>query len=139
MVMRILLKKRSSDGIEYGLIYGVITIIALIAARFLPIGSMLFPCPFFAITGIPCPTCGTTRSILHLSSGHILSALGMNPLMTLLVFFLLLWFIFSIISIAMSLPRPWIVLSPTEGTVVRILIVLLLLLNWAYLIIHLKP
>jgi hypothetical protein len=31
-------------------------------------------------TGIPCPSCGTTRSVLELLDGHVGSALFINPL-----------------------------------------------------------
>ncbi len=37
-------------------------------------------CLFKHITGIPCPSCGTTSSILVLFQGELLAALSMNPL-----------------------------------------------------------
>jgi hypothetical protein len=36
-------------------------------------------CPFRNITGIPCPSCGTTRAIRLILNGEFLSALRMNP------------------------------------------------------------
>lgn len=39
-----------------------------------------FPCPFHAITGLPCLTCGGTRAISHLVDGEFGAALEMNPL-----------------------------------------------------------
>ena len=35
-------------------------------------------CPFLAVTGVPCPSCGATRAALHLLSGDLPSALAMN-------------------------------------------------------------
>ncbi len=32
------------------------------------------------VTGIPCPSCGSTRSVLHLAQGHFQEALQNNPL-----------------------------------------------------------
>ncbi len=36
-------------------------------------------CLIKAITGIPCPSCGTTRSVLALSRGEILNSVMLNP------------------------------------------------------------
>lgn len=37
-------------------------------------------CPFKLVTGYPCPSCGTTRSISALLHGNILEAFMINPL-----------------------------------------------------------
>ena len=42
--------------------------------------NTLTVCLFKAVTGIPCPSCGITRSILLFISGDFQSALLMNPL-----------------------------------------------------------
>ena len=34
-----------------------------------------WPCPFLAITGLPCPGCGLTRSVLALMHGHAADSL----------------------------------------------------------------
>ena len=49
----------------------------------LVIAPLLPGCPFNAITGIPCPSCGTTRAALALLHGHPFHALVLNPLATL--------------------------------------------------------
>ena len=36
-------------------------------------------CLFKALTGVPCPGCGVTRSILALASGHFAEAWRANP------------------------------------------------------------
>ncbi|MGA9406545.1 MAG: DUF2752 domain-containing protein [Bacteroidota bacterium] len=36
-------------------------------------------CLFKEITGLPCPSCGTTRSLLLLMGGHFHESLMMNP------------------------------------------------------------
>ncbi len=49
---------------------------------FNPSTSGLFPtCPFLAFTGCYCPGCGSLRAIHQLARGHLLIALGLNPLM----------------------------------------------------------
>ena len=39
------------------------------------------PCLFRRVTGVPCPSCGTTRGVLSLIDGRALDALALNPLM----------------------------------------------------------
>ena len=53
-----------------------------IAARAL---SVPVPCPLLATTGVPCPGCGMTRLADGLAHGHLLDALGTDPLGVLLV------------------------------------------------------
>ena len=36
-------------------------------------------CLFKKVTTVPCPSCGTTRSVMQLSHGNFLSAILMNP------------------------------------------------------------
>ncbi len=37
-------------------------------------------CLIKSISGVPCPSCGTTRSILELLDGHFITALQWNPM-----------------------------------------------------------
>ena len=37
-------------------------------------------CLFKQITTIPCPSCGTTRSVIALTNGNFSEAIGINPL-----------------------------------------------------------
>jgi hypothetical protein len=53
-------------------------------------------CLFKSVTGIPCPSCGITRSVLSLFQGDVLNALWINPLgilATLLLFGIPIWII----------------------------------------------
>lgn len=39
------------------------------------------PCPFYALTGLFCPGCGSARALHQLLHGNFLAALDFNPLM----------------------------------------------------------
>lgn len=41
-------------------------------------------CPVLAVTGLPCPSCGGTRAVLHLAAGDVGAAVASNPGVTLL-------------------------------------------------------
>lgn len=53
------------------------------------------PCPFFEITGLHCPVCGTTRALLALVEGDVMTALHNNVLfvaaLPFVVYALLVW------------------------------------------------
>ena len=44
-------------------------------------GSLLPPCPFYALTGIWCPGCGSTRCLHALVHLDLPGAMAMNPLL----------------------------------------------------------
>ena len=56
--MRISLRKKRSGEIEFGIIFGSLALIALVAARYLPLMDVMPSCLFKEFTGFPCPTRG---------------------------------------------------------------------------------
>jgi hypothetical protein len=132
--MRVAFKKRSAGRIEFGILYGSIALLVLCAARFLPILSIAPPCTFKGITGIPCPTCGSTRSAVFLSQGDVASALSMNPLTALGLTAAVLYFFYSVVTLIFDLPRISFLLRESEKQMVRVAAIMLLLLQWVYLI-----
>lgn len=130
------LKKISPIENNYELIFGVlvipITTLFYIALSHLP--PQLIPiCRFHAITGLPCPTCGATRAMQLLSTGNIIQALLMQPLITT---FAILSAIYSLYSFIVTLGhRPRIrPINVTKKDKKYILITTtLIILNWVYL------
>ena len=131
--MRISLRDKSPAEIEFGIIYGSIAVIALVAARYLPITDMLPDCAFKAFTGIPCPTCGTTRSLMHLAHGDLRGSLLMNPVFALVMVLALLWFLYNSIVLLFNASRLSLSLTSTESNFVRFITLSAMLLNWSYL------
>ena len=93
-------------------------------------------CLFKRITGIPCPSCGSTRSVLSLLNGDILAAMYLNPFGLLLVTVLVvspIWLIYDIWLKKDSLLR---VYNQTELILKRkwvaLPIFLLIVLNWIW-------
>ncbi|MBI5778061.1 MAG: DUF2752 domain-containing protein [Planctomycetes bacterium] len=142
----------------YGLIYAGIAVILLVAMLIVPkqlvfrsnhqatklpllqqpISLNMFTCTFKKITGLPCATCGGTRSTFYLSHLQLKQSLLINPMVFLGFVGLLTWGIISLISIAFYKSKAMTLLLPGK----RLLIILLvggLLVNWAYLIFISKP
>ena len=134
--MRLSLHKKTPDRIEFGIIYGGIALMIVAAGRFLPVLSLAPDCVFRGLTGVPCPSCGATRSMVHLSHGLVLSAFAMNPLTTLCLISAVAWFSASIVSAVLDLPRIGIILTTAEKQIVRAGAVILLFAQWAYLVIR---
>jgi hypothetical protein len=62
---------------------GGVTAVTLLAAMLVPLdwvqdGPLL--CPFRLLTGLPCPGCGMTRSVVALAHGDLQSSLFYHPL-----------------------------------------------------------
>ncbi|MEK7310102.1 MAG: DUF2752 domain-containing protein [Planctomycetota bacterium] len=103
-----------------------------------PIAFNIFTCTFKKITGIPCATCGGTRSTFYLSHLQFKQSLLMNPMVFLGFIGLVMWGIISLINIAFYKSKTISLAMPGK----RLLIILLvggLLINWAYLIFISKP
>lgn len=128
------LAKRQQGGIEFGIIYGLMVMLALAAARLLPLAGFMPGCAFRALTGFPCPTCGTTRSLVHLSHARLLPSLAMNPLASMTLIVLILAFFYYAITLLFDFRRLRVSLSGPEKDRIRIIAVAIVLLNWLYLL-----
>ncbi|MDR1114959.1 MAG: DUF2752 domain-containing protein [Tannerella sp.] len=75
---------------------GIILMIAVIAMIYLyshfdPTDYAFFPkCPVYTLTGYECPGCGSQRAFYNLFQGNFLTAFRYNPLMFILVPYILL-------------------------------------------------
>jgi hypothetical protein len=135
--MRLFFKKRTKGQIEFGIIYGGIALFALCTAHFFPVLTFLPSCVFSNLTGLPCPTCGSTRSIVHLAHGDIAASIAMNPLIALCFMAAALYFFYSLVTLLFDTPRMNMKVTDKEGNRVRTGVVLLVLVNWLYLVFHL--
>lgn len=98
-------------------------------------GRPLPPCTFHAVTGWPCPTCGTTRATLKLLQGDLLSAFALNPLYFLGLVALVIFNVYAVVVLTARLPRLRLgTLPPGSGQLLRWGAIALILVNWAWLI-----
>lgn len=110
--------------------------VALACLALLPFASQLAPglsaCPIKSHTGWPCPSCGSTRAMLALGELDPMTALGLNPM----VVFAFLAFVVGGVGAAVwaLLGRPLPGLPARLPVPVRALVVVMLVLNWLYLV-----
>lgn len=93
-------------------------------------------CLFKRLTGIPCPSCGSTRSVLSLLKGDFIGALISNPFGLIILSILILaplWILYDIVLQKDSLLQ---VYNRTEIFLRRkwiaIPLILLVILNWIW-------
>ena len=134
--MNLAWRARGAGELDYGLIYGTIAILALVAVRFLPLSGFLPPCAFRAMTGFPCPACGSTRALAWLAQGDFAASMSINPLFFLLIIASIGAFVVNGILRLCRLPMPSMDLTAFEADCIRAAAVLVALANWAFLAAH---
>jgi len=107
---------------------------AVVAAVWLRLGLPQPVCHFRQWTGVPCPTCGSSRMVEALIGGDLFEALRWNPVALLTLGLLASWAIASTVRHLLGLPRLQPVLESWERTSLLISVVALIAAGWAYLI-----
>lgn len=136
--MRLVWRPRLAHESDPELIWLAVTGAALVGAAAWFALALPWPkCPFLAVTGLPCLTCGATRSTIAFLHGDFLLALRWNPLAFAAVCAVIAFDLYAAIVLVSRRPRLRIVdWSVTEKKVVRIAVICLLALNWIYLLAH---
>jgi hypothetical protein len=92
-------------------------------------------CVFLEVTGHPCVTCGATRSAIAFFHADFWSAWKWNPLVFLFLSGLSIFDAYAFAVVVIRAPRLRVVqFTPAQKIVLRFLAVILLLLNWIYLL-----
>lgn len=92
-------------------------------------------CGFKVLTGLPCPTCGSTRACLALVRGDLAAAFASNPLFVLAGAGALVYLLYAASVLAGRLPRCRPLVTPADVFAARVASMALVGVNWAYLIV----
>jgi hypothetical protein len=134
-----LTRRRLAPGeIDHELIWLTVSIGSLATAvTWLGLGLPWPQCAFHNLTGLPCLTCGMTRSTIQFFHGHFLAALFWNPLVFAALCGLSIFDLYAFAVLVIRAPRLRLAnFSSTEKNVIRAAVAILLALNWIYLLVH---
>jgi hypothetical protein len=127
------LRAASREERQLAWLWGAVAACLLLLRPFwLALAPFAPACPFRAITGIPCPTCGTTHAALALLNGRLGEALAINPLATAAGLAFLLGGLLAPAWVTLRLPVPEVPV-PLPGWA-RIAIIAVVLAGWGYLV-----
>jgi hypothetical protein len=125
---------RAQERPPLGLLFAGAGIVAGAAVLLLRLDRLPFVfCVFKQLTGLPCPTCGGTRAVGRLAALDVHGAFVMNPLAVALAVTVALWAVSDLVL----LPRRQslrLEIRPDLATPARVTVVLVALMNWAYLV-----
>jgi len=136
--MQLRAQRLASGEIDHELIWLSISLVSLgLAAVWLTVGLPWPRCAFHEMTGLPCVTCGMTRCGIQFFHGRFLDALKWNPLVFTALCGLTAFDLYAFAMLATRGPRLRISFYTQTGrTFVRIAVILALVLNWIYLLMH---
>jgi Protein of unknown function (DUF2752) len=129
------LRFHAAPGAPLGAIFGGIGVAAAGTVWLLGLDHLPFTfCVFKGLTGLPCPTCGSTRALARLFGLDLAGAVAMNPFVTLVAVVMAAW---ALADLAL-LPRRRslkVEVSPRLGGWLRAAALVAFFLNWVYLLV----
>ena len=117
-----------------GAIFGAAFVLAGAAVAVLHLDRLpIVLCAFKGLTGLPCPTCGSTRALGRLALFDLAGAVRMNPLATLVFALVAAW---ALVDLALLPWRRALSLEVDRQLAwrLRIAALVLFLANWVYLL-----
>ena len=130
--------EKSHPKSQIHIAWGVLVVLGIaMAGVFQGLGPYLPPCIFKSLTGVPCLTCGGTHCVVSLSRFDMMTSFMYNPLIFMGLIGLLLFSLLILMGLLFRY-RLVIELALSEKRALRFSIIVLVLLDWAYLILRAK-
>jgi Protein of unknown function (DUF2752) len=98
----------------------------------IPAAHLLPPCLWHVWTGVPCPSCGTTRALVRLLRFDLPGAIAMNPLATASAVAFFLGGVVAPVWLALGGRVPVVTPGPKPAWIV--LVTIAVIANWGWLI-----
>ncbi len=136
--MRLVLRPLAPKEFDHELVWLAVSVAAIVAGSgWLWLGLAWPRCPFLALTGYPCLTCGATRCAIAFGHAHFSQAWHWNPLASVAICGVILFDVYAAIVLIGGLPRLRLVdWTRGERKAARIGTIVLIAVNWVYLLAH---
>ena len=127
----------AAQEIDYELVWLLVSLGAFLGLALWFAARLPTPqCVFHTLTGLPCVTCGATRSAFQFLHGHFSASLFFNPLAFLAFCSVLAYDLYALVMLATRAPRlRFGNFSRSEKLLARGAVIILLAGNWLYLLI----
>lgn len=93
-------------------------------------------CFFKRTTGIPCPSCGNTRSVMAIIKGNFTDAILINPIGLIIACVMLitpLWLIYDAIYKKDTLHKNYLLFEKTiRNKYIAVILIILIIINWIW-------
>jgi len=134
--VKITARRLGADETDHELIWLCVSVASAIGAwLWLRLGYPVPRCVWHELTGIPCPSCGATRSVIALLAGKWTAAFLLNPLIFFGALSVALYDIYAAAVLAASAPRLRLnPLSRRTSNIIRLTILAAVASNWVWLI-----
>lgn len=135
--MRLIVRSLGPGELNHELLWLSVSIGSLAcAAVWFSFGLPWPSCVFHDLTGLPCLTCGATRSAIEFFHGHFLSAWKWNPLAFIAYCALAIFNVYASIVLIRRAPRLRLAhFAAGDKNLLRVTVIALLGLNWLYLLV----
>ena len=136
--MRLRVQCLAPGEIDHELIWLSASLVSLgVAAAWLTVGLPWPRCVFHQLTGLPCITCGMTRSAIAFFHAHFLAAFEWNPLVFAFMCGVTAFDLYAFAVVTTRAPRLRLIFrSGAEKQYARAIVIAALVLNWVYLLSH---
>jgi len=136
--MRLVWRRSAPGEFNHELVWLAVSLATLAGgAIWLGLGFPTLRCPFLAVTGYPCLTCGATRCAIAFLHGNLFAAWHWNPLALLALCGLAIFDVYAALVLVSGAPRLRLIdSSRAEKNVVRLAVIALIAVNWIYLLSH---
>src|SRR5688572_16657483 len=136
--MRVVWRRMPAAGFDHELVWLAVSVAALAGgAVWISLGLSWSQCPFLAMTGWPCMTCGTTRASVAFLHGNFLEAFWWNPLAAVVLGALVVFDLYAVTVLVRRAPRVRLVeWTGRQRTIAWIVLIVAVLSNWVYLLAH---
>jgi Protein of unknown function (DUF2752) len=122
-----------SPGRQLAFLWGGAALVCAAASPIAPAFARALPsCPFRILVGLPCLTCGSTRTLLALARLDVGAAFGWNPLVAAAG---ILFVAGGVVALGAALAGGE-VPTPRPTPLLRAALVLALAANWAFLVVQ---
>lgn len=118
-------------------VLGLVGLAGLLVARYIPIAKIIpfWGCTLRETTGWPCLGCGLTRVADRVAHLNIAGAWDANPLGTVAALGFALMVVVAVLHMAFAMPVPRVELSPLEWHWLRLVLIVLVVVNYAWVVV----